>query len=545
MAYPVPGHPITNPFGVKGSWAAGYHTGSDIACPVGTRVVAMAPGRVIHVGWGGWDQAYGIHVVVQSDGVQHGYCHLSSTSVQAGQSVSEGQLLGLSGNTGRSTGPHVHVEERVSPFGYFNHRRPELIGQELPRKGAGVGPYRYGKKNYSIKVLQEALIKEGFKIAAGATGVYGEQTVQAVRAYQRKQGWSGGGADGVVGAETLKRLGRPASGVSRPDEAKPKTPAGGDKATPMESPAKDPRAGKGVGDILFGARNKAIVRLQEELTRRGFAVKEKIPGLYGDSTANAVQKFQRAQGWEGAKADGIVGPATLELLGVGATVAAAAGGAGQPAPAAKGAPPAAKPKPEEPAAAGSGPKMDPRAERDVPGTAALAEALMALAPGVSFEPGWDDRKHAGFGGEGVWEPRFVMMHHTAGVGPGVMRTLLETYLKPDGSAVRAAHFLIDREGVIRVLFLPGVAYHAGKGSGFGVPDDSMNRFAYGIEVESMGTEPDFTNAQKRSAGRLIGVLLRRHSLPPDRVINHRDWAGAAQGKTDTLYDRAEIRSWIP
>ncbi len=55
--------------------------------------------------------------------------------------------------------------------------------------------------------LQQALIAQGFAIPAGATGRYGAQTTAAVAAFQRAQGWSGSGADGIAGAETLRRLG--------------------------------------------------------------------------------------------------------------------------------------------------------------------------------------------------------------------------------------------------------------------------------------------------------------------------------------------------
>ncbi|CAF1200388.1 unnamed protein product [Didymodactylos carnosus] len=121
---PVPGKTVTTPFGKKGSWAAGYHTGDDYACPTGTRVVAAASGTVKDVNWGA---AYGIHVVIESsDKVRHLYGHLSKKSVKPGQQIKAGQEIGKSGNTGRSTGPHLHYEERVSPYAYANHRKPTL-----------------------------------------------------------------------------------------------------------------------------------------------------------------------------------------------------------------------------------------------------------------------------------------------------------------------------------------------------------------------------------------------------------------------------------
>jgi murein DD-endopeptidase MepM/ murein hydrolase activator NlpD len=129
MANPIPPFVITTPFGKPGSWAAGYHTGDDYSTrgQQGIAVKAAVGGKVISVGTAAWGSSYGIHVVVESDfkrRVRHGYCHLSKASVKVGQSVKKGQELGKSGNTGRSTGPHLHYEERVYPFLYANHRKP-------------------------------------------------------------------------------------------------------------------------------------------------------------------------------------------------------------------------------------------------------------------------------------------------------------------------------------------------------------------------------------------------------------------------------------
>lgn len=121
---PVPGKPVTTPFGKKGSWAAGYHTGDDYACPVGTSVRATVSGTVKDLNWG---SAYGTHIVIESaDKVRQLYAHLSKKLVKVGQKVTAGQEIAKSGNTGRSTGPHLHYEERVSPYGYSNHRKPQL-----------------------------------------------------------------------------------------------------------------------------------------------------------------------------------------------------------------------------------------------------------------------------------------------------------------------------------------------------------------------------------------------------------------------------------
>lgn len=105
---------IGTPYRMAGSmWSSGYHTGVDFAAETGTEVKAVGAGTVVSAGWGG---AYGNEVVVQhADGMYSQYAHLSQLSVSAGQTVTEGQQLGLSGATGNVTGPHLHFEIRTTP----------------------------------------------------------------------------------------------------------------------------------------------------------------------------------------------------------------------------------------------------------------------------------------------------------------------------------------------------------------------------------------------------------------------------------------------
>lgn len=84
--------------------------GVDLAAPTGTRVLASAPGKVIFAKLG-WNGAYGNLVILQhSNGTKTVYAHLSKINVSAGQQVDRGQVIGLVGSTGRSTGPHLHFE---------------------------------------------------------------------------------------------------------------------------------------------------------------------------------------------------------------------------------------------------------------------------------------------------------------------------------------------------------------------------------------------------------------------------------------------------
>ncbi|MFE0574283.1 peptidoglycan DD-metalloendopeptidase family protein [Streptomyces albogriseolus] len=111
---PVPGGGLGTAYKVAGSmWSSGYHTGVDFSVPTGTSLKAVGAGTVVAAGWGG---AYGNQVVIQlNDGHYAQYAHLSSLSVSAGQTVSAGQQVGLSGATGNVTGPHLHFEIRTGP----------------------------------------------------------------------------------------------------------------------------------------------------------------------------------------------------------------------------------------------------------------------------------------------------------------------------------------------------------------------------------------------------------------------------------------------
>ncbi len=86
------------------------HTGTDMVEPVGTTVVAAKAGRVVEVSYG-WSGGYGIMVLIDhGGGLKTRYAHLSNAKVSAGEIVGAGEVIAASGNTGRSTGPHLHFE---------------------------------------------------------------------------------------------------------------------------------------------------------------------------------------------------------------------------------------------------------------------------------------------------------------------------------------------------------------------------------------------------------------------------------------------------
>ena len=95
-----------------------YHGALDYGIPVGTNVYAAAEGVVLVAGWS--NSGYGNYVCLQhSNGMRTYYAHGNGTFyVKPGDVVQRGQLIMLSGNTGRSTGPHLHFEVRVSPYNW-------------------------------------------------------------------------------------------------------------------------------------------------------------------------------------------------------------------------------------------------------------------------------------------------------------------------------------------------------------------------------------------------------------------------------------------
>jgi murein DD-endopeptidase MepM/ murein hydrolase activator NlpD len=82
----------------------------DYAVPVGTDVLAVADGVIDKATWG---KSYGVQLVQKLNGGWFIYAHLSSTLVKPGDKVVAGQVIAKSGNTGNSTGPHLHVELRT------------------------------------------------------------------------------------------------------------------------------------------------------------------------------------------------------------------------------------------------------------------------------------------------------------------------------------------------------------------------------------------------------------------------------------------------
>lgn len=99
-------------YGRKTQGLHGYN-GIDIGAPVGTPVMAAAGGTVTVARGFGWNGGYGQYIVIShGNGTQTLYAHLSQVAVSQGQYVPQGQVIGFSGNSGKSTGAHLHFEVR-------------------------------------------------------------------------------------------------------------------------------------------------------------------------------------------------------------------------------------------------------------------------------------------------------------------------------------------------------------------------------------------------------------------------------------------------
>ncbi|MEU6927566.1 M23 family metallopeptidase [Streptomyces sp. NPDC046385] len=115
---PVSSYTLSASFNQGGAMWAHKHSGQDFAVPVGTPVKAAAAGTVVKAGpnGGGDGPAYGNAIVVKhANGTYSQYAHLSKIKVNIGQQVAAGQQIALSGNTGNSSGPHLHFEIRTTP----------------------------------------------------------------------------------------------------------------------------------------------------------------------------------------------------------------------------------------------------------------------------------------------------------------------------------------------------------------------------------------------------------------------------------------------
>ena len=120
LAWPLPqSFTITSHFGYRKDPFTGeleYHSGTDIAAPNGTQILAAAAGTVaIANGTDSWGGSYGYHIKIDhGNGLETLYAHCSGICVTPGQQVQQGEVIGFVGSTGNSTGNHLHLEAWVN-----------------------------------------------------------------------------------------------------------------------------------------------------------------------------------------------------------------------------------------------------------------------------------------------------------------------------------------------------------------------------------------------------------------------------------------------
>ena len=135
----APSYPFGSAFGQRPKPTGGPgmegHAGVDIKCPTGTPVLSVLPGKVVGVNATNPAGGGGLWVKVEHpkfSNICTFYCHLNNVLVKTGDIVEYGGQLGISGNTGRSTGPHLHFEVRKNKYDKNNNKDPvKFLGMNL------------------------------------------------------------------------------------------------------------------------------------------------------------------------------------------------------------------------------------------------------------------------------------------------------------------------------------------------------------------------------------------------------------------------------
>ena len=154
--------PITQGYGEK--ITSSFHTGIDYGCPLNTPILSSADGQIVFAAWD--ETGYGNLVIIEhKDGNATCYAHLSDVSVKIWQNVRQGELIGHSGSSGNSTGPHLHFEARKFWNDYKSHFDPmnlplTTVDDLIPQIG----------------LLNAADLKIGDVVISCPAGAYGHNT---------------------------------------------------------------------------------------------------------------------------------------------------------------------------------------------------------------------------------------------------------------------------------------------------------------------------------------------------------------------------------
>ena len=139
LNHPLSCMKITSKFGIRRHPISGKikgHTGVDLSASIGTPIRAAASGVIVHASY---YSGYGRYIKIKhSSAINTAYGHLSRIVVRNGQRVSQGQIIGYTGNSGYSTGPHLHYEVMkngrfVNPMSFVKQEPQRLTGRKLHR----------------------------------------------------------------------------------------------------------------------------------------------------------------------------------------------------------------------------------------------------------------------------------------------------------------------------------------------------------------------------------------------------------------------------
>lgn len=156
----------------------------------------------------------------------------------------------------------------------------------------------------------------------------------------------------------------------------------------------------------------------------------------------------------------------------------------------------------------------------------LPDVLRAAGVRVAEAPGWRERGHGDF--DQIWG---VIVHHTGSNNTPV------TEISHHPELGLASQIHLARDGLATITGV-GVAWHAGAGSYPGIPGGNANAVTIGIEAQNSGTSPTaahrqgWPDVQYDAYVRTVAAILHRLGHGANRVISHKEWAGAAQGKWD-------------
>ncbi|WP_314030170.1 N-acetylmuramoyl-L-alanine amidase [Corynebacterium argentoratense] len=161
----------------------------------------------------------------------------------------------------------------------------------------------------------------------------------------------------------------------------------------------------------------------------------------------------------------------------------------------------------------------------------LKELLEFWGVQVKELDGYKDRGHGDFG-----PIKGAVCHHTGSDNTGPW------FIAQHPSLGLCAQIHLDRAGVATLCGV-GLAWHAGAGSGYGYPPNGANQYTIGIEAVSSGSSP-WPEAQMKAYARICAALCWFLGWNVDRIIGHKEWAGAAQGKWDPSFDMAAFRQRV-